>query len=243
MLSGEKDTNLGRKWVLSLATGMLVVVMALAAGGSPSLPVYGELSTAALSDIAVVAGGHGFVVVGRVTHVESGLLNTPNGIWDSDAISGSVHDAFAQLYPVQHVTVVVEEILGGLPPSEILLVVPGGMASFVLTEEEANAIGITVQPPEPVGSLDGIPPPPGLPVVGDLPVTRWTNRPLVELGSRVMFAARSDGMLSDGTLQYVAGTWDGGALFIATADTWLHFATGGVTGDREARDLVIALGS
>jgi hypothetical protein len=137
--------------------------------------------------------------------------------------------------------IAVEEVLLGSAPEELVLVVLGGEARFKLSEAEAREIGIMIQPREPTGSLEGLPVPAPQPVVGDLQVRMWVNRPVVEVGSRVMFAARLDSGLSAYKARYTAGTFDGGALFYEIGGQWVHLPTGLAAGESEVRPIVIEL--
>ncbi len=179
-----------------------------------------------------------FAVAGRVISIDQGLLNTPSGGWDPQAPAGSLHERFAELFPIQRLTVVVDSTFAGIAPSPMQVILPGGDVRFIVSEQQAEEIGLTLQAPEPEGRLEGVPVPPEESIIGDVTVRMWVDHPLLVVGTRVMLAGRRDGLSSGSVPREIAGSRDGSALFFENDGAWVHFPTGMVADESEIRSLL-----
>ncbi len=119
-----------------------------------------ELTLSRLTDVSDVA------LSGTVTSIRPAVLNTAEGDWASAArASDDLHQLYADLMPYTDIEIAVETILGARPQSavdvseytdRVVVTLVGGRVEFVITPEQARAIGLQLQPPEPEGSLEGV---------------------------------------------------------------------------------------
>jgi|GEM_PF-4184195 len=195
-------------------------ILGIARGESSFGSAIDSPSSAALgADVAVAA---------TVAAIHEPTLNTPDGGWDG-AARGAVdlHALYSTLVPWTEIELTVDSVLGATSYAErsgmasapkLVLALSGGKVVFTVTQDQAAEIGLRLQPPEPSGSLDGLPSPPGAQPTEPLELKLAMSYAVgINVGDQiVVFIRRHQMRLADGTQTegLVASTPEGGGVYI-----------------------------